>query len=656
MSNLQIKGWRKRKATFFKKGHGVRSLSGMKSEAEDDGEAHAASVKLWDRLPRDVYSIAGTQLPYTPCILRPVSSPVDPGDVSSLDFPTISAGVQPGEEHQPKTHTSDHSSTLQNKTTAVNKTQEVEGKRVLDMTKIANMLNVVYSIHHQQSKNCAGNFILPAEQEKLWGLGTAVGVKCTICEYEGNFKLFEEMENATQKGRKAEKCNVQLGAFMTKSHTPYSDIRFLFATLDIPPPSEHCIAKHVDAISNQWPAINADKMDKNCEIVKTLLKHQKDIKLKPGITCMSDTVYNNPPKGRAMNQPGTQCSSLLVECETTKNMVIGISTLSKLCIQGAKCNLVHPGCTANLAPEMSMGAAEDQLLSSNIHQARSRGLDISSIVEDGVDMKKSKKLGLDKEMCNVHMGRCQRRRVHAIKFSPATVGKTTRGAQLNFKTIIGHAISKRCTKEIELARKKFPSDDSKFLKKISEAKDNILDCLSGSHTKCRKLSSLCTGESDKKILNYTPFKRPLHLAENDRLALQDVINFRLNETMAYRQRNLRNTNRVESLHLRTLKLCPKFKTYQKNYANRNHSAMHSDSVGAGISMLTLLHKIKTAPSTTKYFKNLNKKFEYDSLRQKSEDFRRQRKFLSVQKAKLKRLLCLSVHSSNLDVPIDHTYS
>ena len=125
--------------------------------------------------------------------------------------------------------------------------------------------------------------------------------------------------------------------------------------------------------------------------------------------------------------------------------------------------------------------------------------------------------------------------------------------------------------------------------------------------------------------------------------------------MAYRQRNLRNTNRVESLHLRTLKLCPKFKTYKKNYANRNHSAMHSDSVGAGISILTLLRQIKTAPATTKYFKKIQKKCQYHSLRQKSEVFRRRRKYLSIQKARLKRIRCLSVHSSNIAVPIDHSY-
>ena len=141
--------------------------------------------------------------------------------------------------------------------------------------------------------------------------------------------------------------------------------------------------------------------------------------------------------------------------------------------------------TANLAPYMSMSSAEGELLSNNIDQVRSRRLDVGTIVEDGVDLKKSQRLRLHKELYNVHMARCQRRRVHAIKFSTEAVDRTTRGAQLNFVKMIANAISKRCTKELELARKNFPSDNDKFSKKISEAKDNILDCFSGVHLKCK---------------------------------------------------------------------------------------------------------------------------------------------------------------------------
>ena len=218
--------------------------------------------------------------------------------------------------------------------------------------------------------------------------GVWAPVRCSLCQYKSTFKLYQETESAPQKGRKTAKINLQLGAFLTKSNTAYADIRFLFATIDVAPPSEHCLTNHVDNLSKYWPTINDQKMKQNCETLKNLLRHQNSNKLRP-ITCMSDTVYNNPPKGRAMNQPGTQCSSPLVECETKKNMVLGISTLSGLCITGAQCNLVHPGCTANVAPETSMGSAEGKLLSCNVQQVRKKELEIGTIVEDGVDLKKS---------------------------------------------------------------------------------------------------------------------------------------------------------------------------------------------------------------------------------------------------------------------------
>ena len=73
-----------------------------------------------------------------------------------------------------------------------------------------------------------------------------------------------------------------------------------------------------------------------------------------------------------------------------------------------------------------MGSAEGKLLSSNVQQMQKKDLEIGTIVEDSVDLKKLKTLGLEKELCQVHMARCQQRRVHAINFSAETVGKTIR--------------------------------------------------------------------------------------------------------------------------------------------------------------------------------------------------------------------------------------
>ena len=75
----------------------------------------------------------------------------------------------------------------------------------------------------------------------------------------GTFKLFKETESAPKRGRKTAKINWQLGAFLTKSNTAYADIRFLFATIYVVPPSEHCMNKRVDNLSKYCPAINDQK-------------------------------------------------------------------------------------------------------------------------------------------------------------------------------------------------------------------------------------------------------------------------------------------------------------------------------------------------------------------------------------------------------------
>ena len=50
-------------------------------------------VKVWERLPQEVYEIANTEFPSTPCVLRPVNSSVDPwGDGASLDVHTQGEG------------------------------------------------------------------------------------------------------------------------------------------------------------------------------------------------------------------------------------------------------------------------------------------------------------------------------------------------------------------------------------------------------------------------------------------------------------------------------------------------------------------------------------------------------------------------------------
>ena len=65
-------------------------------------------------------------------------------------------------------------------------------------------------------------------------------------------------------------------------------------------------------------------MDDNVRKIKMFKEHRED-KCNT-VTCMADACYNNPPKGRAMYQPGTLCVTPMLECEKTKNMVVALTS------------------------------------------------------------------------------------------------------------------------------------------------------------------------------------------------------------------------------------------------------------------------------------------------------------------------------------------
>lgn len=496
-------------------------------------------------------------------------------------------------------------------------------------------------------------FFFPAAQEETRGLGTTLVIKCTLCSFEANQKMYEETET-TNRGRKAVKLNIQLASFLTKSSLSVTDLRLLFSALDIPTMSESGIFYTLNTVSKYWENINNEQMTINAKTIQ-LIKDHRDAGRKR-VTCMTDTMYNNPPKGRNMYQPGTQCVSPLVECETSKNLVISLTSFSKLCTKGPRCNNNHPNCTANLPAGKSLAHAEGKSLQENIRDAGQRGLEVCAVVSDGTETKNSNKAGVEKLNCIVHMARAQRRRISNSNFSHLLVGSSKTEKSIRFKQSLSRAISYRSTMILAACRKKFPRQDAKFLKAINNEKNLILDCFSGCHKGC-KASIVCQRtERDGEIYSYLPNRQPLQLNLQDRNTLQKHIDFRLNETAALRQRSLQSTNKVESLHLRCLKLTPKSKTYKRNYSYRNHSAIHSDSVGTSTSLLMLLQKINVLPSVSSSFMSIQLREKYHALRQKSSEFKIKRKRHRRERANLKRMSqSFTIHETDVCVPDEHSY-
>ena len=78
----------------------------------------------------------------------------------------------------------------------------------------------------------------------------------------------------------------------------------LFA-LDIPSISEYGLTRQVNIVSPKLGAINEVIMKDNVRKSRMVKEHRQDTC--NSVTCMTDTCYNNRPKGRAMYQPGTMC-------------------------------------------------------------------------------------------------------------------------------------------------------------------------------------------------------------------------------------------------------------------------------------------------------------------------------------------------------------
>ncbi|CAH1248796.1 Hypp8416 [Branchiostoma lanceolatum] len=131
-------------------------------------------------------------------------------------------------------------------------------------------------------------------------------------------------------------------------------------------------------------------------------------------------------------------------------------------------------------------------------------------------------------------------------------GKVTQETTKAYCTVLSKNIGSRCSGELKRAWGHHPTDDSKYLKSVSDAKNNILDCFSGNQcsVKCSALSSVCpcAPVASDHVPSYLPRKKYLLLTEEDRMELNEVLDFTMSEAAAMKQRYLRSTSSVEAMH------------------------------------------------------------------------------------------------------------
>lgn len=543
------------------------------------------------------------------------------------------------------------------------------GNRLINLQMMEKLITVTHAEHRETSPLCAGDFFFPADHETARGLGVKAALKCRLCSYIGEpLPLYEEQrKDEPAPGPKAVKMNIQLGHFLGKSPVSTSDIQLLFAALDCKPPAASTLQRLVNSAVPEWCEANQKVMNNNYEQLTEVLK----VKGKSSFIAQQDTSYNNPPKGQVFSQPGTQSFSPMIECETTKQLLVSCACINKLCKTGdllAQNHIRpcpnHPNCTASFKGDRfeAMDKSEKQAGQENYERLKSKPLKLSGLICDGsskaADGMRASGANVEKLECTLHLSRGMKRRIFKLNLSTELTGKD-QGTRTYFLTTLGNVLVRRCMNEMHRARSKFGEESEEMMAFIQKARRNVLRCLEGDHSRCSKASLVCRAANREKRKRELPHGKYLHLQAADRAKLQSAIDYKLSEKAAKSQRHCLTTNRAESMHLRVFKVMPKTKTCSRSFQGRAHCALHSDSVGVGNSVITLNEQTKSELSrggkAIKCLERLQRRQQYYKQRRKTVAFKVRRNQLLYRALSNKRLCKLKTVNAQGEMCDDHAY-
>ena len=352
-----------------------------------------------------------------------------------------------------------------------------------------NIINEICVGHAAHSSNCLfPDFVLPVEGERLFGLGVKVDITCRKCKYSYSCHLQGELKKDGP-GRKQYKANINLALSLAKTSVAMNDVQFIFAALELPIPWPSALTKLIKKGLSTYQDLNVQQMAENCAALQRMAIDTD----KGGITVLTDTCYNNSPKGRAMYQPGTQAITPMLEAVT--GLPVAVAAHSKLGGTG----------TGPAFPEhVGMDRAEIDAATENFLAVTKRGVTVNSVVSDGTSkviegIKKTvPKVIPEKQECTVHVSRAQRRKFYkcSCSFSEELLGKKSAPTYSYRRTALCESLVKRCSIELKQAVAQHRSSAA-ITKAIARAARSIVPCFQGNHEFCAS-SFVCTGNPSGK--------------------------------------------------------------------------------------------------------------------------------------------------------------
>eukprot|EP00058_Branchiostoma_floridae_P022286 XP_002607776.1 hypothetical protein BRAFLDRAFT_64171 [Branchiostoma floridae] len=557
-------------------------------------------------------------------------------------------------------------------------TASVTEDRTFNVPLLEKLMDEFILSHSIASPCCLPKVKIPADRERKFGLGYWEAVRCGRCGFTTpRRKLYEEAERlpGRTRGPLPGKKNVQLTLGLTKVPAGPSTLHTLFCSVELSGPTKSSLHNLATGLAGPLISLTQQALADNRGRLRQVMElrgDQVEAGKPAGSAAAMDCCYNNPCY-KGFHQKSTQVALPVREQETAENMLIGFGFANKFGKVGE---------ASTYPKSQPIGNAEEWLagkVTREMYNCKESPLLLKALVTDGsgqmfrgaqsATQNLQPGFSIEQQDCTVHTSRRQRSSVFRVNLSSQLLsgqagftGKIAKEAEKAFRTVLSKAIGSRCSGELKGARGCYPTDDPKFLESVSEAKNNILDCFSGNHTKCFDLSFVCScsAVASDHTPSYLPRKKYLLLTGEDRIGLTEVLDSKLSEDKAMKQRYLRSTNSVEAMHRRMHKSLPKSLTFKTLGEMRAYSAMHSAvSGGMGESLARLGQHFGVAPrpggEAAQRLLQLDREADADKRRQQSDDHRTRRHRASLKTVSKRVEKLMSDSSPPVLHPDEHAY-
>ncbi|KAI8517658.1 hypothetical protein Bbelb_036750 [Branchiostoma belcheri] len=516
-------------------------------------------------------------------------------------------------------------------------TADVTEDRIFHVPLLMKLINEFYSSHSMLSSRCTPKVTMPTELERKCGFGCWEALRCEKCGFTTpSRRLYEEAERVPghKRGPKPGKKNVQLAIGLTKVPVGSTAVQSLLTSVELSSPTKSSVHNLATGMAGPLVSVAQQALADNRRRLRAVMElrgEQVEDGEAVAVAAAADDCYNNPCY-KGFHQKSTQVAFPVREQETDANMLIGFAFANKFGKDGEESTFPKSEPIGN-AEEWLAGKVTQQM-----YQCNESPLLLKSLVADGsgqiyrgaqsATQNLQPDFKIEQQDCHVHASRRQRASVFR--------------ANLSSQLLTGRA--------------------DLLLEEVSDAKHNILDCFSGNHTKCFSVSFVCPclpAGSDHKP-SYLPRKRYLLLTVEDRVELGEVLDYKLSEEKAMKQRYLRSTNSVEAFHRCMHKSLPKSLTFKTLAEMRAYSAVHSAAVGGmGESLARLGQHFGVAPRSggeaAQKLLQLDKQAAADKHRQQSDSYRSSRKRASAKTVSKRVEKLMSETSQSVHLPHEHPY-